>query len=1241
MGRPERKLDPDGGPLHQFAAELRELRTKAGKPSYRELSKRAHFSVTALAEAASGTMVPTLPVVLAYVVACGGDPEQWEERWRLLNDQIKGPEPAEEEAAPYLGLRTFQPQDARLFAGRERLVAALRERLLADSFLVVVGPSGSGKSSLLRAGLLPALRDDWPVALFTPGERPLRALAGRLAEAAGSSAKAVLEAVLDDPRNVAVQVGSRLLIVVDQFEEIFTLCPSEAERRAFIAALVAAAAEPSCRVVVGVRADFYARCAGYPELVPALQDGQLLVGPMDDDDLREVVKEPARRMDVHVSAELVELVVDEARGQAGALSLVSHALLETWRRRRGNALTVAGYRATGGVRGAIAQTAERVYGALTTGEREQAKHLFLRLVTPGDGTEDARRRAARTELSGNGHMVMNGSVAGVLDRLIAARLITADEESVTIAHEALIRGWPRLGGWLSENRELLQAHRRLTEAAAEWDQHGRDEAFLYRGVRLAGWDDRPGDRLNALEHAFLDASRHRQSAARTRRRRRVRLVVGGLIAVVAVVSVLAGLALTQTREVSVQRDIALSRQLAAEAQGELALNPGRGLRLAGRAHVLWPTVEADTALRQALIDDRLLRTMPGFGRTLGVTFSPDGGRVAVTTADGLVRIWAWEQGRLSARPQVVLSGHEGEAWSPAFSRDGRRLVTAGLDGTVRVWDPAGGADPVVLRGHKGPVWGVAFTTDGRRVASTGEDGTLRIWDVAGRADPRVLRAGKGTFFGLAVSPDGRHVATSSSDTLIRVWDLSGRADPVVLKGHESMVKRMAYNADGTRLASAGIDGTVRVWPMDERDAVPVVLRGHEGSVEGVTFSPDGHRVVASGDDGSIRVFGPAGGGDPLVLRGHDRVVWNADSSADGRYLVSVGDDGTIRVWDTRVMGESVIMRGHRGEVWNLCLSPDGTQIASGGADKDVRLWDVSGKRAPRVLQGHTGQIYGLAFGPGGRLLATGSGDGTVRLWDTTGDAEPVVWRGHTEPVGAVAFRPDGRDVASVSNDGTLRVWPVGGTGRPRVIKVSPEMVRYVAYSPDSRYIATSGLDGLVRLYDTTTYGPPTELRGHEGMVWAVSFSADGRRLASAGTDATVRIWDVAGHAAPLVLRGHQGAVWQVAFTPDGRWVAAGGHDDTLRMWRDGKPGTPLTVTGFAATVEAVQFLPSGPASTAGTALPEDGTPAGASPAHGGEGAVRLVTAHGDGTVRMWTCDACAPIERVLAEANARLTAPPE
>ncbi|MEV4173701.1 hypothetical protein [Nonomuraea sp. NPDC049709] len=1221
MGRPERVLDPDNDPLHRFAFELRQLRAKAGQPSYRQLSKRANFSVTALSEAAGGVVVPSLAVTLAYVEACDGDRDEWESRWQALTG-VLAPDSSglEEGAAPYLGLAPFGPEDAPLFFGREHLVRQLRERLAGTSLLALFGPSGAGKSSVLQAGLLPVLTgaggegngSEWHAVLLTPGEQPLRHLFIHLGNAQGIAAGPIHE-MLTAPHAIHTlcaqilsggAVGVHLAIIVDQFEEIFTLCHDERERRGFVAALMAAAREPRVHVVLGVRADFYGHCAHYPTLVSALQDNQVLIGPMEEDDLRAVITGPARHAGIRVDPELVDLVVDEARSQVGALSLVSHALLETWRHRTGASLTTAAFRATGGLRGAISQTAECVYGELDPAGQDIAKDVFLRLTMPGDGTEDTRRRAPRGELESS-HQ--GARTAKILDTLIAARLIVAEENTVTIAHEALIRGWPRLRAWLEEDRERLHAHRRLAEAAAEWDQHGRDEAFLYRGTRLSHWHDQPADTLNDLERAFLDAGRRRETAKSAGRRRRSRLAMTVLIATTVVVSVLAVVAVFQGRQAGEQRDVALSRQLAAEARAELDLNPGRGLGLARRAHGLWPTVEAESVLRQGIVEDHLLATVPGLGRASGVAFSPDGAHLAVSSADGLVRVWPWVSGSLPAQPLIALRGHRKQALSPKFSPDGRRLAVPGTDATIRIWNMHSDATPVVLTGHEGPVWNVAFSPDGRRLASAGKDGTIRVWDTDSAGAPQVLRGHQGESTSVAFSPDGRVLASAGHDATVRLWDLKGRGEPQVLRGHTAAIKNVTFSPDGRLLASVSIDGTARVW-QTEGNTPPVVLHGHEGAVEGLAFSHDGHFLATTSDDATIRIWSPSGTGDPLVLRGHDRVVWGAAFSSDGTRLVSAGDDGTVRVWDPRGMGLVSVLRGHEKEVWVAAFTPDGRKVFSGGVDGTVRSWDRAAV-THQVLTRHPGEVVGLAVSRDGRRVASAGKDATIQITDADDGAKPVVLRGHKGPAWTAAFSPDGRWLASAGYDGTLRIWDLTGAALPLVRRADPVQIRYATFSPDGRQVATGGQDGTVRIWDAHRDAPPLILRGHQGLVWGVAFSPDGRRLASAGTDGTVRIWPTSGHGRPLVLRGHQSMVWSVAFSPDGRWVAGTGHDGTARIWRTDVAAPPITVGGFAATVESIEFSRDG---------------------------MLLATAHGDGTVRLWRCTACEPIDDLLARVDRRL-----
>lgn len=468
MGRPERWVDPDGGPVARFALDLRRLRETAGRPNYRELARRAHYSVSALSEAAGGKAFPSLPVTLAYVEACSGDRALWEARWQAVSAELAiavAPSATDGSVVPYWGLRTFGPEDAQWFFGHEDLVQELIGQLRKAAFLVLIGPPGSGKSSVLRAGLLPALsRQDRQIVLITPGTHPITELTAGLASAAGESARPVREEPAAEPgdagrgvrRMAAAKPDEACLVIVDQFEEIFTLCQEESERSYFIECLLHTAGR-GARVVLGMRADFHARCREYPQLADALRDQRLLMEPMGEEGLRRIVIGPATRAGLKVEAALVEAIVHDAKGEPGVLPLVSHALLETWKRRCGNTLTLTGYREAGGVNGAIAQTAESIYGAFGTSEQLTAKQILLQSASPSDGPERSQRRLSRADLPAD------PGTAALLDRLVAASLVTLEQNRVGIAQEALIRHWPRLRGWLTEDRDSSRAHSRRRE----------------------------------------------------------------------------------------------------------------------------------------------------------------------------------------------------------------------------------------------------------------------------------------------------------------------------------------------------------------------------------------------------------------------------------------------------------------------------------------------------------------------------------------------------------------------------------------------------------------------------------------------------------------------------------------------------------------------------------------------------------------------------------------------------------
>ncbi|TWP52322.1 hypothetical protein FKR81_12220 [Lentzea tibetensis] len=521
MPRGERPLDEGESELLRFAADLRRLREKAGGPPYRELSRRAHYSAAALSEAAGGRRAPTLAVTLAYVQACDGDVVEWETRWRELAQPDDRPATDE---SPYVGLAAFQTADAERFFGRERLTAELVELVGQRRFVGVFGASGSGKSSVLRAGLVPAL--ETPVLVFAPGAHPVDECAVRLAGLTCESAVVLKQELAADPANLRLRIrqfDEDLLLVVDQFEEVFTLAPAE-EREWLIAALTEAP-----RVVIGVRSDFYPHCERHTGLVGALRGGQVMVGPMSTEELRRAIVEPALAVGAKVETALVARLVADAAGQAAVLPLLSHALVETWQRRRGITLSLHGYMEAGGVEHAIARTAEHLYSTLSGTEKIAVRHVFLRLIALGDGPDDTKRRVSRHEIDSD----------QLLEELAAARLITLDRDHVELAHEALIRSWPRLRQWLDEDREGLRIHRQLTDAPDAWEAHGRDSGALYRGTRLTiakKWHT-PERGLSDREADFLTASIAEEDAGQLAARRRVSRRRRGVLVLVVLIFV--------------------------------------------------------------------------------------------------------------------------------------------------------------------------------------------------------------------------------------------------------------------------------------------------------------------------------------------------------------------------------------------------------------------------------------------------------------------------------------------------------------------------------------------------------------------------------------------------------------------------------------------------------------------------------------------------------------------------------
>ena len=1117
---------------------------------------------------------------------------------------VSAPQP--DGPCPYVGLAAFEETDARYFFGRENYVQRVLERLRNSRLVAVIGPSGSGKSSLVRAGVLPQVRagalpgsDEWPVRVLRPGSDPLVGLAASVLDLLPTPAMQTdLDRLGTDERTlhnaterVLVDAPStrRVLIVIDQAEEIFTLCRAEADRRAFLAAVHHATAVPGGRtsVVLTLRADFYPKLAQFAAFAQFVQSHQMLIGGLAGDEIRQVIEEPARVVGLEVEPGLVDTIETDVVREAGSLPLLQYALLETWRRRRGHTLTLAGYRDTGGVQRGLAERAEALYADLSPDGQAMARQLLLRLTQPGEGTEDTRRRASARELSGD------ELAEEVVRRFVAERLLTTsgdgDATWVEISHEALIRGWPRLRGWIESDRQGLRIHRALTAAAQDWERLGRDPDALYRGGRLAEaqeWRDSGSAWPNALESRFLDASAAVDRAARTAHRRRVQRTITALAAALAVISAVAVVAVVNGREATRQRDIAVSRQLAANAVNVLVADPSLSLALAMRAYTTAPTAQAEEILRRATMESHAIASLPsGHGAVYSARLFGDGRSAVSTGADGKLRIWDVPTRQVIA----TIPGHDGIVTSVRISSDGKQLASSGADGAVALISVPDYRRRVVVRMAGGYATSVDFSPDGHRLAASLSDGSVRLVDTATDREVASLRLGDAPVFHVSFSPHGNAVVACGADGTAQIWDVATRTRTATLRGHAGPVLAAVFNPAGTRVVTAGADGKVRIWDAASGALVRSMTVDTQ-ALYSVAVSPDGRRVAIADEDGLVRIWS-MDGIELAALTGHAGAVLDVGFDGGGR-LISSGKDGTARVWEPNRDDASALPA-----TWAE-YSPDGRRVVVGGSDGHVRVLAADGLVPQFDLAGPGGRSW-PHFSPDGSRIVSAYENGAVMVWNARDGKQVADLHPQRAPVWSARLDPAGRQVLSGADDGTIVLSPLDGTPAQQLPSQSGS-VNTVLFSSDGTTVVSAGGAGAIRLWKRGQ--PPRFLRGHDGAVRALALNADGRLLASAGVDGTVRVWQMADGAPVATLRGHQGPVNSVAFAADGRLVSTG-DDGTVRVWD--VAGTRLLV-----------------------ALPVNTGP-GTSVAVSPDGRAVLTVSAEDHVVRQTFCQACGPIEAVL------------
>jgi WD40 repeat protein/DNA-binding SARP family transcriptional activator len=1143
-----------------------------------------------------------------------------------LRVEAEAPAPG---APPFKGLHYFDEVDADSFFGRELLTAQLvgevRKFLSPESrgvrFLTIIGASGSGKSSIVRAGLVPALKRGefrGPIHIITPTEHPLESLAASLTDESESvtATATLIDDLARDPRSLHLyglkllgDSKSRFLLVVDQFEELYSLCRSETERKAFVDNLIAAASvdDGSIIVVIALRADFYAHCAPFENLRAAMCQRQVYIGSMSAGELRQAIEEPARCNEWTFESGLVELFLRDAGNEPGALPLLSHALLETWRRRRGRSLTFSGYAESGGVRGAIAQTADLLFKRLAPEQQSIARSIFLRLTELGEGTQDTRRRAALTELVLRPADAL--AVQAVLKTLADARLITTAEGTAEVAHEALIREWATLREWLNENREGLRLHRRLTEAAQEWDKLNRDEGALYRGARLAQaleWADTHADELNELERTFLGASQawaEREVAEREAQRQReldAALKLAEAEKQRAEEQAHAAQQLRQEREVAEQQArLATSRELAAAAVSNLQVDPERSVLLALQALSKADTLEAQNSLHQALPELHILQTIPAHDSAVtGVAFSPDGTRIATSSADKTAKVWDAATGKL-----LLTLKTDVDVWDVTFSPDGKRLATSGFTDVI-IWDASTGQKLFTLVGQSpGGATGfdigvgrIRFSPDGTRLAVANQDGVPKVWDLSTRSEVFAPTGHKQICKAIAYSPDGKLLATGCDDGIVKLWDAQTGKELFTLTGHTNMIRGFAFSPDGQRLASVGEDAKLKIWDVATGKELLKLNNPSAGGFRSAVFMPDGKSLVAAGYDGTAKMWDAASGRQLLILAGHNSTVLDVALSPDGKRLASVSADTTLRIWDPGPGRELLTLIVHTAGVNGVSYSPDGTQLVTAAEDGAVKIWDPASGQLRRTFASDRPHPWsGLAYNSDGKRVATGSWDGIACVWDVATGQSVTTLIGHTNSIRSVAFSPDGKCLATASLDGTAKVWDLN-SGEALVTfrnHIHPEgtaqtnSVWSAAFSPDGKRVATGGFDA-VRVWDATSGQELLSLpgQGNALIFTGVAFSPDGKLVAVGQFNGLVVLWDAASGNLLCTFPGHSAGVAQVVFGADGTRLTSASFDKLAKVW-DVKTGQELaSLYGNAANVYSVSFSPDGThLATAGT----DGT----------------------------------------------------
>jgi WD40 repeat protein len=1147
----------------------------------------------------------------------------YREEVRVASVKTAEASPDDNLECPYRGLEPFSPSNAKFFFGREVFVEELVQATQTRNFIPLLGASGSGKSSVVFAGLVPKLQQKghWKFTYFRPGSDPFHALALALIPLYTENLDETEQIIQTRKLAGSLQDSSvplsdvfakiqhnhpqhRVLLIADQFEELYTLCKEEKNRREFLDVLLrsihSSTSQPDSPLVLvaTMRVDFLGNALSYPPFADVVRNADIKIRSMKREELLQAIEKPAHKLGVTFESGLVQRILEDVKDERGNLPLLQFALTLLWEKRVCNQLTHTGYEAIGKVQGALTSYADESYDSLSATEQEQARRIFIQLVRPGEGTEDTLRLARKAEL-GEASWALVTKLA--TKRLLITSRNAVAEETLQVVHEALIQNWSKLRQWIETDRSFRNWQERLRTAMQQWEASGRDEGALLRGKPLADaeeWFQKRPEEL-AAEQKYIQASLALQEREHKQQQRQRQRLISGLTSGLVGALLLAGIAGVGWWRANVAETNSRIRALASSSKALFALYEARALSVESESHKKPPTkeekdalldlqnnalieaikagrelqragwVEVDTRSQVLITLQRAVYGLPpeieeikmpecsSLSVTVSLGFSPDGKKLVCNTDDGTVRLWD----RTTGRKLKTLKGDLGWVADVRFSPDGK-MIASGTLSDVKLWNRFTGEEIKTFKGHLSEVSSISFSPDGKTIVAGNRDGTVIVWDVTTGRELKTLKSPSSKVESVSFSPDSKTIAvnalsTESPKATLTLWDILTGREIKSFEKSTTLIDDFQFSPDGKTITySLRYQNVVKVGDITAGREVKTFPGSNP------TFSPDGKTIAIA---------------DPI-----------RDEFEPDLKTLGVESKGYVTLWDVSTGKKLQTLQGHLDGVNDISFSPDGKTLASASSDKTVRIWELATGKTLKILQGHL-EALDVSFSPDGKTLAASSADtlaatgiftkSLVNLWDiSTGKEIKTLIQGDLLPkLDSIHFSPDSKILAATYSDHTTKLWDVS-TGT--VLNIPKEHdyrkdVNDIMFSLNSHMVASASADGTVTLKDSINGRDIRTLKGHSNWVNDINLSPDTKTIATASADGTVRLWHVSRGRELRTLESHSGEMTSVSFSPDGKKIVTAGADDKVRLW-DVSSGNELKLlSGYSHKIIRVGFAGKG------------------------------------------------------------------